>query len=248
MIGFSVTTPLMTIDSFYQQVDTPVMLETAASDFARLFYSHQGRLVHKWGHYLDIYDRHFRGFRQLTRPVRLLEIGVSHGGSLALWRKYFGPKALIFGIDINPRCREIADPDICIRIGSQADGEFLKKVVDEMGGIDIVIDDGSHVASHQRKSLEVLFPLLDSNGVYVAEDLHTSYFRGFFEGGLGRRGTFIEETKTLIDAIHDRYHKKKSHFPYAHEISGLYVYDSLVVIEKGTVQKRFHTKVGTPSF
>jgi hypothetical protein len=57
-----------------------------------------------------------------------------------------------------------------------------------MGGLDIVIDDGSHIASHQRKSFETLFPLLDPEGIYIVEDLPTAYFRGQFEGGVGHRG------------------------------------------------------------
>lgn len=249
MLGMNVTTPLMVVDSFYQQVDPKSMLDGATSRVAKLFYGHQGRLIHKWGHYLDIYDRHLNRFQNIGRPVRVLEIGVYHGGSLQLWRQFFGPEAVIFGIDINPLCAEIVDPDTCIRVGSQANPAFLKDVVREMGGIDIVIDDGSHIASHQRKSLEILFPLLDPHGVYIAEDLHTSYFRGTFEGGLGRRGTFIEEVKVLIDGIHKPYHQKKLSVPDAYEgVYGLHVYDSLVVIEKGPVQRSFHTKVGKPSF
>jgi hypothetical protein len=247
--GVSATTPQMILDSLYQPIDPKPMLIGATSQVAKLFYRHEGRLIDKWGHYLDIYDRHLERFRKTGRAVRLLEIGVYHGGSLQLWRQYFGPEALIFGVDINPRCGEIADADICIRVGSQADPEFLKSVVREMGGVDIVIDDGSHVASHQRKSLEILLPLLDPHGVYIAEDLHTSYFRGCCEGGLGRHGTFIEEVKVLIDSIHEPYHRKKTHFSNVRQsVDSVHVYDSLVVIEKKPPQRRFHTKVGTPSF
>lgn len=225
------------------------MLNRATSQVAKLFYGHQGRLIHKWGHYLEIYDRHLSHFQKLGRPVRLLEIGVYHGGSLQLWRQYFGPEAVIFGVDINPRCRNIADPSICIRIGSQVDAEFLRRVVEEMGGVDIVIDDGSHIASHQRKSLEVLLPLVDPDGIYIAEDLHTSYFRGLFEGGFRRRGTFIEEAKMLIDSIYEPYHKKETSFSNVQgSVNSVHFYDGLVAIEKKPPQAPFHTKVGTPSF
>jgi methyltransferase family protein len=249
MARVNFTTPQVILDSFYQPIDPKPMLNGATSQVAKLFYGHKGRLIDKWGHYLDIYDRHFNHFRKTGRAVRLLEIGVYHGGSLQLWRQYFGPEALIFGIDIDPRCGEIADPDICIRVGSQADPEFLKGVVREMGGVDIVIDDGSHIASHQRKSLEILLPLLDPCGVYVAEDLHTSYFRGCCEGGFGRHGTFIEEVKVLIDSIHEAYHGKKTPFSNVRQsVNSVHVYDSLVFIEKKPPQRPFHTKVGTPSF
>jgi len=51
----------------------------------------------------------------------MLEIGVSFGGSLEMWREYFGPEATIFGIDIDPECaNRFARPNQ-VRIGSQDD-------------------------------------------------------------------------------------------------------------------------------
>ena len=67
------------------------------------YFSHQGRVVHKWHHYLPLDDRYFGDYRNAARPVRMLEIGTAEGGSLELWRGYFGADATIFGIDINPQ-------------------------------------------------------------------------------------------------------------------------------------------------
>ena len=138
--------------------------------FTSLFLRHEGRLVHKWLHCGRAYDRMLGEYRTgfpnsgTRRPVRFLEIGVSHGGSLELWREYLGEDAVIFGIDIDPRCAEVGRDDLHVRIGSQADEAFLRSVVKEMGGVDIVLDDGSHIASHQRTSFDVLFPLLTARG------------------------------------------------------------------------------------
>jgi hypothetical protein len=251
-LGLSHLATEPTIDPFAKQIEAEVMCAggSAEAEISRLYYGHQGRLVHKWDHYLAIYERHLRRFRENgARPVRLLEIGINHGGSLQLWRKYFGPGATIFGVDIDPRCRVLDSPDMPVRIGSQTDPEFLRRVVGEMGGIDIVVDDGSHVASHQRSSFETLFPLLDPDGVYIVEDLHTSYWRGKFEGGFRRRGTFIEETKALVDDLHGWYHPAKARFPDVRQtVDGVHIYDSLVVIEKRPKDRPFHTTVGTPSF
>jgi cephalosporin hydroxylase len=252
-IKLSVSAPQLNadsiVDSFYKQIDAKSPRDSATSEVARLFYDHQGRLINKWDHYLDIYDRYFGPFLKIGRPVRLLELGVSHGGSLELWRKYFGPEAVILGIDVDPRCGKLDGSGIGVRIGSQADPEFLKGVVREMNGLDIVIDDGSHIASHQRKSFETLFPLLDAEGIYIVEDLHTAYFRGQFEGGVKRRGTFIEEVKALIDDMHGWYHEKRALFPDAiRHVSSIHVYDSIVIIEKKLKQRPFHTKVGKHSF
>src|SRR5262245_27995053 len=91
--------------------------ERRSSALHRAFYENDGPLVHKWRHYLSIYDRHLSAF--CNTPARFLEIGVSDGGSLRMWRQYFGSKAVIFGIDIDPRCAFLDGQDGSVRIGSQ---------------------------------------------------------------------------------------------------------------------------------
>ena len=99
-----------------------------------LFYSHKGRIAHKWHHYLEIYERHFEPLRQQQRPLRILELGVSRGGSLELWRKYFGPDARIVGIDIDPACAERVDPENTVIIGDQSDPAVLASAIERLGG------------------------------------------------------------------------------------------------------------------
>src|SRR6185437_3735770 len=104
--------------------------ERNESDLHKLFYSNDGPFVDKWKHYLSLYVKHLASFR--GGPVRLLEIGVWKGGSLRLWRRYFGPEAIIFGIDIDPACAALDGQDAQVRIGSQDDARFLERVVSEM--------------------------------------------------------------------------------------------------------------------
>lgn len=218
------------------------------NDVSRLVYAHNGRLIFKWDHYLKIYDRHFNRFRGCK--VRFLEIGVSHGGSLQLWHKYFGQDATIFGIDIDGRCAVLDDPpSINVRIGSQADTLFLRKTVEEMGGVDIVLDDGSHRVTHQRIAFDTLFPLVSAGGVYMVEDLHTNYWRGEYEGGWRRRSTFIEQMKDAIDDLHGWWHAKAQRLPEAHKIiDSINFYDSIIVVEKKSNDARgpFAKQIGTP--
>ena len=101
-----------------------------------------------------------------------------------------------------------------------------------MGGVDIVLDDGSHVASHQRISFDVLFKLLSEGGLYMVEDLHTSYWRGHYEGGWRRRGTFIELAKRLVDDLHAPYHGRPEYPVARGMVTGVHFHDSLAVIEK----------------
>jgi hypothetical protein len=214
--------------------------KTALHNF---FYLNEGQVVHKWQHYLDIYDRHLDRYR--NTDFKMLEIGVYKGGSLDLWRKYFGDKATIFGIDINPACANYATPPNQVRIGSQADEAFLAGVIDEMGAPDVILDDGSHVAKHQLASFEALWPRLREGGLYIIEDLHTSYWPGSYGGGYQRSGTAIEFSKLMIDDMHGWYHQKSQRMVNRAAIKSISFYDSIVIIEKGQVSPPRHIKVGT---
>jgi hypothetical protein len=222
----------------------------------RLFYEHHGRQIDKCAHYLAAYERFFAPIRagfptgDATRPLRFLEIGVKHGGSLQLWREYFGPQAQIVGIDVNPSCELAADPDVEVRIGSQADPGFLRGVVAEMGGVDVVLDDGSHHAKHQRVSFDVLFPLLSEGGLYIVEDAMCAYWYAY-EGGLRRRGTFIEFAKQLVDAMHGSYYRpwRRPALDFARtDIQQISFRDGMVILEKGRRTSPEIVTLGTPSF
>lgn len=244
-------------DSTFQVDPTTALAQATPGPLTDLFFAHDGRLIHKWVHYLEIYERHLAPYRDgfplpdgTRRPLRLLEIGVSQGGSLQLWRKYFGPEAVIFGIDVDERCAALDEPETRVRIGSQADSAFLNSVVAEMGGVDVVIDDGSHRAPHQRASFDVLFPSLSFGGLYIAEDLHTAYWALDFSGGYRRPGTFIEVSKSLVDGMHAWYHR----WPISRrarraqsEIFSVCFYDSVVVIEKRRRERPTVVKVGRPT-
>jgi hypothetical protein len=197
---------------------------------ADVFFTHNGEGILKWLHYLPIYDRLFGNYT--GRPIRFLEIGVLAGGSMQMWRRFFGPLATIFGIDINPKCAGCAGDAGQVRIGSQDDPDFLRAVVAEMGGVDIVLDDGSHIARHQRASFDVLFPLLNDGGLYVIEDLHTAYWPDY-EGGLKRSGTGIEFLKDKIDTMHAHYFTKGANSAERiAPIASIQFFDSIAAIEK----------------
>jgi hypothetical protein len=197
----------------------------------KYFCHNQGRLIDKWHHYFDIYHNHFRRFR--GQPVSILEIGVYHGGSLQMWKSYFGSNAKIYGVDIDPRCKDLEEDQIKIFIGNQSNRDFLKKLREEIGHIDIVIDDGGHRMIEQRITFEELFPFIGEDGIYLVEDLHTSYWRQF-GGGYKKKGSFIEYAKGFIDSI-NAWHSRD--FRLAPNVltksaTGLHFYDSVLVIEK----------------
>jgi FkbM family methyltransferase len=213
-----------------------------AGELARIFTGTAGPVVHKWHHYIPIYERYLSAFR--NTPVRLLEIGVVRGGGLRLWREYLGPEATIFGIDINPACQQHDGHHGQVRIGSQADHDFLGRVVEEMGGVDVVIDDGSHQMSHIRASLDFLLPRLDARGLYLIEDLHTAYWPRW-GGGLDAEGNFFNVIRKMIDDMHHWYHRGHRQMAFARDlITGIHVHDSMVVIERGPVSRPVHSMQG----
>lgn len=159
----------------------------------------QGRSIHKHSNYFEVYDRYLQKF-QGKRP-RILEIGVQHGGSLLMWDAYFSGDAEIVGLDILEDCKKFESENVRIYIGDQSDEAFLRRIVQDVGAVDIIIDDGSHIPNHQIKSFEILFfDLLKEGGVYICEDCQTSYWPRF-GGGVRRGGTFIEYSKRLCDQV-----------------------------------------------
>ena len=166
-----------------------------------------------------------------------------------MWKQYFGPNAKIFGIDINPHCKKLQEEQIEIFIGDQEDRGFLKALAEKIPRIDILIDDGGHTMKQQINTYEELFSYIDRNGVYLCEDLHTSYWPEW-GGGYKKRGTFIEYSKNFIDFInawHSVQTSKLSVTDFTKSVHSLHYYDSVLVIEKRPIEKPFHLKTGTPT-
>ncbi len=130
---------------------------------------HEGPGIWKWEHYFEIYHRHFQKF--INRPVRVLEIGVYSGGSLTMWRKYFGDRCEVIGVDIEPACMVYENDFTTMFIGDQQDRHFWKRFREKVGAVDIVIDDGGHTPLQQQVTLEEILPHLNPGGVYLCEDI-----------------------------------------------------------------------------
>jgi hypothetical protein len=206
----------------------------------RYFLNNGEKRLHKWLHYFDIYERHFERFRD--KPIRMLEIGVHGGGSLNMWRDYFHSESQIVGIDIKPECLEHAHDNIAVHIGSQDDEEFLTEVAETYGGFDIVLDDGSHVNSHVIKTFGTLYSRVSPNGVYLIEDMHTSYWPKF-GGGLLREGTFIEFAKSKIDELNAPHIRDDFEVTqFTRTTDSIIFYDSVVVFERRPQGRRQHIK------
>lgn len=211
------------------------------------FRNNKGRLIHKWLHYFEIYHRHFERFRG-TKPV-VLEFGVSQGGSLQMWRDYFGRGARIHGVDINPKCKELQQRRTKIFIGDQADRGFLRSIADEIGPVDVVIEDGGHHFDQQINTFEEIYPRMTRDGVFLIEDLHTNYWPKKYGGGRRNPETFIEYAKSLSDQL-NAWHSREPDFEvdeFTRTTKSMHFYDSIIAFERGEVRKPTHERTGTPT-
>jgi hypothetical protein len=183
-----------------------------------------------------LYGRRLAGARRRIRTV--LEIGVggaekpdAGGGSLRMWKRYL-PHAQIYGIDIH--AKNIREPRITVFQGSQSDRAFLEKVTAEIGPIDLLIDDGSHIGDHIHVSFESLFPKVRPGGLYVIEDLRTSYWTKYGGGAPGMPGTGIALIKSLTDGMHHGSFEDESYRAgYADEhVASIHMYPRIAFIER----------------
>ncbi|PWT79420.1 MAG: hypothetical protein C5B44_06860 [Acidobacteria bacterium] len=196
----------------------------------RYFLNNGDKQLHKWVHYFDIYERHFERFRG-KKPV-MIEIGVQGGGSLAMWKAYFGEGCRIVGIDIDPACKNHESEDIEVFIGDQSDPEVINRILAKYPKIDIVLDDGSHLSPNMIGSFNLLYGRISPNGVYAVEDTHANYWSDW-GGGLRKDDTFMEYSKNKIDelnACHTRGALPPTDFTACTD--SMTFYDSVVVFEK----------------
>ena len=216
------------------------------NDLEKFFLANDGRVIHKWMHYFEIYDRHFSRFR--GTDAHIVEIGVGAGGSLRMWKKYFGPKCTITGVDVVNESKLFEEEQVQIVIGDQADREFLRELAAALPRIDILIDDGGHEMDQQIVTFEELFPHVAPTGVYLCEDLHTSYLPDF-GGGYKKPGTYIEYSKSFIDYLH-AWHAGDAQSLTVTEFTksaySLHYYDSILVIEKRPMEAPLDLATGSP--
>ena len=205
-----------------------IRIRCPTNEMAAYFESHQeGPGIWKWRHYFDIYQRHFNRF--VCREVHVLEIGIYSGGSLLMWKEYFGEKAKIYGVDIHESCRAFEDERTKIFIGDQADRSFWADVKKTAPLVDIVIDDGGHLPEQQLVTLEELLPHVRPGGFYFCEDIHYN-FNDFAAYVQGLSDNLNEFHRWNVGSPLRAAHSTPSTFQAA--VNSIHLYPFAAVIEK----------------
>jgi hypothetical protein len=192
------------------------------------FFKNSPRYSIKWSNYFNIYENIFKKF--INKKIKVVEIGIGDGGSLFMWKKFFGKKAEIIGIELNPEAKRLEKYGFKIFNGDQSNPNFWKKFFKKVGKIDILIDDGGHTNFQQITTLMESLKNINNGGMIVFEDTHTSFMKnsGFRNPS---KYSFINFTTSLIEIIHRRNPmlKKKMNF-FSEKIYSLNFYDSITVI------------------
>ena len=178
--------------------------------------------------YFQAYEEMFEKY--VGKKITFVEVGVLQGGSLFMWREYFGKDARIIGIDLHPNAKELEKHGFEIFIGSQSDKNFWKDFYSKVGKIDILLDDGGHVNDQQIITLGESINNINDNGLIVTEDVHTSYFKKF---GNPSKHSFINYSKYLVDVVNSRFPetKIKKNNDFRNKIHSISFYESIVALK-----------------
>ena len=171
-----------------------------SSTLQHLWEEDRGKISDRWSSYIDVYSEVLASLRD--SPIRLLEIGIQNGGSLDIWSQYFSNARAIVGCDIEPACGQLRydDARIHVVVGDATTGEVAAQIEAISARFDIVIDDGSHRSGDIIHAFARYFPVIEDGGLFLAEDLHCSYWQEF-DGGLFDPWSSMSFFKRLADAI-----------------------------------------------
>jgi len=187
--------------------------------------------------FLKIYDFYFNPFKK--KKINILEIGIDTGNSLKFWKNYFSNSSNIIGLDIKKY--DFKNKNIFTFQGRQEDTFFLSQIIKKFKKFDIIIDDGSHNCKDIIKSFNYLFNYLTYDGIYIVEDLQTSYFPRYNGSriNLKKNHTTMNFLKNLTDSIN------YEHFDlpftktsiYDGEIKFVHFFQNVAIVKKGKSKK-----------
>jgi 23S rRNA U2552 (ribose-2'-O)-methylase RlmE/FtsJ len=169
------------VPSFLQHPQDAIQLMTTLRNIAEENYSNDP--VTKPLAYYDIYERTL--VEENLAPKCILEIGVYQGESTKVLSRRF-PESLIVAVDLNLRGIDFSGySNIHYLQCDQTDRRKLEAICKQYfpNGLDLVIEDASHIGHFSCLTFKYLFPFVKSGGVYIVEDWGTGYWPNWTDGG-----------------------------------------------------------------
>ena len=160
--------------------------------------------------YCKVYDEIFAPYKD--KKITFVEVGILNGGSLFIWKKFFGDNARIIGIDMNPNCKKFEKDGFEIFIGDQSDPNFWENFFNKVGKIDLILDDGGHTNKQQITTVMSCVPNINNGGMVIIEDTHTSYMKEFSNP---QKYSFINFSKKLVDDLNYNSYLAINKFKYS---------------------------------
>lgn len=200
---------------------------SAINETLRLYRIFAGgqRLSIKVDSYFQVYEQLFQPF--VGQPIVFVEVGVLNGGSLFMWREYFGPQARIIGVDANPQAKQWEQHGFEIHIGDQSSEAFWDDFYRQVGTIDVLLDDGGHTNAQQTVTAARAFNQVRDGGLVVVEDVHASYMRKFDNPS---RRSFVNFAKHVADSVNSRFELlPRARNDYWKRVYGVSFFESIVV-------------------
>ena len=199
----------------------------------------------KWKKYFSVYEELFSQYK--NKKIIFVEIGIANGGSLKIWKNFFGKDSKIIGIDLNEKCKkfEDLDNDIHIEIGNQSSEEFWNNFFKKFGIVDIVLDDGGHTNLDQITTVVKSIPNIRNGGMLVTEDTHSSYIKVY---NSSYKHSFINFTKNLIDDLNSNIDfnldKNFKNFSLKNFVYSYQFFESIVVmkVDRSKTYKNYMVK------
>ncbi len=177
----------------------------------------------KHTNYFYIYDELLKKF--LDKKITFVEVGIASGGSLFMWKKYFGNNARIIGIDFNPGAKKWEKFGFEIHIGNQSDGNFWRNFYKNVGKIDVLVDDGGHTNEQQISTFLNSYKNIRNDGLLIFEDTHTSYMPEF---GNPSKYSFINFCKNFVDMQNQKSTSKNFNYGYLNKVHKIDFFQSIV--------------------
>jgi len=191
------------------------------------------------------YQRHLK--RRRWQRLAVIEIGVGGyskaepSGSLAIWRDFF-PRSTILGVDIHPKIVTLGPRVLFAQADQASEVDWARALGLLTRPPDLIIDDGSHRGPDTWAAFRSLYPRLRPGGLYVIEDLHTSYWEQCAGAVPAPHESAVGLTKQLVDEVQalDETYIRRPQWGPPPEVEGLpteavHVYPGIVFIEKAHV-------------